>query len=415
MKVIVLNSGKCAWGNCVFCGWGKECASISTNQLIEKFDREKGEEVKLFCSGSFLDHKQFPIGFQEHVAKEMQGKKLYIESRPEYITKENLEKFNGVKLVVAIGLEVADNEVLKKLKKGITLEKFKKAAELIHSQGFKVKAYILVNPPHDYKGLLDKTVKFAKENCDETVLINTYPHSKSELFDYWIKGEWSPISEQEFNKRTSKYKGVQIEPNNYAFIPKFQLEKKADLRGVGLEYLNHPHFNVWQDYLVRIYKKSSKSIALFLPCSKKKPYYNSRTHVSIRRAITGYKWYKDVHILVVSNPGVIPIEFAGKYPFNSYDWNEKYETPEVMKEYIKINAERVKNYLKNHKYEKILSYYKPESESGLALEKACKELGIKLVKLVDKEQYKQFKEKINPLIHPLMIRAFKERIAKILA
>lgn len=432
MKIIVLNAGKCSWGKCVFCGWGKgETLSFAqrhgetettpseaetAKSLIEKFDRERrDEDVKLFCSGSLLDTKQFPKAFQEHVAKAMQCKTLYIESRPEYVTKKSLDIFKGVKLVVAMGLEAADNETLKKLIKGITIKEFKEKAKLIHEQGFKTKSYILVNPPFDYPGLLDKTVKFALENTDELVLINTYPHARSELFDLWIKGEWKPLSEKEFYKLTKKYEAsnVSLDANNYAFTPKFPDEKKANLAGVGLEYITHPHFQVWQDYISRLYERpADKDIALFLPCSKKKPYYTSRTHIAIRRAIAGHPWYKRVHFIVISNPGVIPIEFADKYPFTDYDWNETLETPELMKEYIRINTERIKNYLKNHEYKIILSYFKPTSESGIALENACKELGIKLVKLCDEETLKKIHYEKNPLIHPLMIRAFREKIGK---
>lgn len=416
METIILNAGKCGWANCVFCGWGKENIEISADELIKDFNDNKGSDgVKLYCSGSLLDPKQFPLKFIKHVCKEMQDKELIIESRPEYVTEKTLELFKGVNLTIAMGLETADNKVLKKLKKGITIEQFAEKAGLIHKNGFKVKGYILVNPPYDYPGLLDKTISFGREHCDELVLINTFPHAKSELFDLWLRGEWQPLSEDEFYELTEKYEEVQLEPNNYYFVPKFPPSKRADLKGVGVEFIDHPHFNVWQYYLSNLYEKpEDKTIALFLPCSKRKPYYKSRTHKSIRRMITGYDWYQKIHIIVISNPGVIPIEFSDKYPFNAYDWNEKYETPDLMREYLGINKERVKNYLKHHDYEKILSYFKPESESGLALEEACEELGLKLVKLVDKDLYFKHKTKRNPLIHPLMLRAFKKKISKAL-
>nr|MBD3312189.1 radical SAM protein [archaeon] len=417
MRTIILHAGRCGWANCVFCGWGKEEVKISADELIREFMKQRGDDgVKLYCSGSLLDLEQFPLKFIKHLAKEMRGKRLIIESRPEYVTKKSLKLFKGVLLTVAMGLEAADNEVLKKLKKGITIEQFADKAALIHEVGFKVKGYVLVNPPHDYPGLLDKTVSFGRKHCDELVLINTYPHSRSELFDYWLRGEWQPLSEEEFYKLTEKYKDVQLEPNNYAFTPKFPPDKRVDLKGVGVEFINHPHFNVWQYYLANLYKKPEhKTIALFLPCSKRKPYYKSRTHRSIRRMITGYEWYKNLHLIVISNPGVIPVEFSDKYPFNAYDWDERKETPAVMREYMGVNKQRIKNYLENHEYEKILSYFKPESESGLALKEACEELGLDLVKLVNKDLYFKHKDKRNPLIHPLMLRAFKKRISEVLS
>ncbi len=411
MKAIIINSGKCGWGKCVFCGWGKHKYDIDADRLIEKFDKEKAECVKIFCSGSFLDKEQFPVKFQKHVAKSMQGKELIIESRPEFVTKESLAIYKGVKLTVAMGLETADDEVLKKLKKGITLEKFKKAAALIHSFGFRVKGYVLVNPPFDYEGLLKKTVNFGLSHCDELVLINTYPHVLSELYDLWLAGKWKPLTEEEFNKKVSPYlsEKVSAEFTNYAFEPRFRTHQI--LNGVGKEFVTHPFFNVWQDFFARFYKKpEDKEIALFIPCSKRKPYFKSRTHKAIRRAITGFPWYKKVHLIVISNPGVIPVEYSGKYPFDSYNWDERLETPEIMDYYIKINTQRIKDYLRGNHYKKVLSYFKPESESGIALENACRELGIKLIKLADKEVYARLKNTRNPLIHPLMINAFKEKI-----
>ncbi len=412
MNIIVLNSGKCSWGNCVFCGWGKDESEVNVNKLIKKFNELSGDgDVKLFCSGSFFDEKQFPKEFQEHVAKVMQGRTLYVESRPEFISQEALKRFNGVKLVVAMGLEAADDMVLSKLKKGITLKQFIKASNLIHEYGFKVKGYILVNPPLNYNGLLDKTVNFGKKYCDELVLINTYPHSKSELFNYWINGDWKPLSEEEFISITSKYDNVQLEPNNYSFIPKFPKDKQERLVGVSVKLINHPHFNVWQDYLSRLYHRpSSKDIAFFLPCSKRKPYYKSITHRVIRRALTGFSWYKRLHFIVISNPGVIPIEFSNMYPFNAYDWNEKFEKPHIMKEYIKINTERIINYLKRNNYNKIIAYFKPNSESWIALRNACEKLGLKVTNLVDEELFNKISKK--QLVNPLMINSFKNKIKK---
>jgi len=222
----------------------------------------------------------------------------------------------------------------------------------------------------------------------------------------WLKGEWRPLDEEEFYEKVGD---LPCEFSNYNFIPKIPEEKRENLKGVGIEFIDHPHFNVWQDYFARFYKRpKEKDIALFLPCSKRKPYYKSQTHKAIRRTISGFPWYKRIHIIVISNPGVIPIEFSDYYPFNSYDWDERLERPDIMKNYIRINTERIKNYLKNQKYKLIFSFFKPESESGIALENACKELGLKLIKLADEKIYR------GRLIHSQMLKAFKEKISKII-
>ena len=68
---------------------------------------------------------------------------LVIESRPEFITSEKLMEFSYVSLTVAIGLEVADEEFLKKLRKGITLGNYENAANILHDRKAKVKTYLL--------------------------------------------------------------------------------------------------------------------------------------------------------------------------------------------------------------------------------------------------------------------------------
>lgn len=85
-----------------------------------------------------------------------------------------------------------------------------------------------------------------------------------------------------------------------------------------------------------------------------------------------------MHRIVISSPGVIPFEFNGFYPFNAYDWDESKETPEVMEEYIRINKERIENYLKSHEYKHYVAYFRSGSESYEALRQACDELGIEL-------------------------------------
>ena len=46
-KIVYLNSGKCNWGQCVFCGWGTyEYPKLSFDELREWFDK-KIEEVDI--------------------------------------------------------------------------------------------------------------------------------------------------------------------------------------------------------------------------------------------------------------------------------------------------------------------------------------------------------------------------------
>ena len=89
--------------------------------------------------------------------------------------------------------------------------------------------------------------------------------------------------------------------------------------------------------------------------------------------------------MMLSNAGVIPRKFEDKYPFESYDWNEKQETPEIKKRYIQVTCERIKRYLSAHRdrFNQAYCYLKYESESYKALQEACRMLDFGLRNLLE--------------------------------
>lgn len=391
-KTLVLSSGKCAWGKCVFCGWGRAESRVDVLKIKDSLDKalnQPCQHLKIFASGSLLDEHQFPIKILKYLARLVKQKgvdKLTIESRPEFITHDKLKIFEGTNLFVAIGLETSDDKLRKKLGKGFTRKDYLRAVKKVREHGFGVKTYLLVNPPHaeNVEQELEESVDFALKHSDEVVLINTYPHANAPINDMWLGGEWKPLNRDEFLKAVNPYlddKRISIDFSNFDFKPRFPENVREEIVGAGEEQLLHPHFEVWQDYLTRLYEPK-KSNVLFVPCSYRKPYTKSRTWKAIKKVT---KKYGDLHHVAISNPGVVPEEFANKYPFNSYDWPEKEETPEIKELYIKVNKERIKKYLDAHDYFKVFSYLKPSSESHQALEQACDDLDIKLHQCLTKD------------------------------
>lgn len=423
-QVLILSSGQCSWAKCFACGWGRMSAPVNIDALKAKIKNRnlKGvEKLKVFASGSFLDDKQFPRDFRQwfvQYLKEHKLKDLTIESRPEYITKKNLEDFTsqGLELTVAIGLESGVDDVLKKYNKGFTTKDFVKAAETLRENNCKVRTYLMVNIPFGNPDNLDTSVKFARKYSDSLVLINTFPHSKAPLFDMWLEGKWRPFNEQDFNEAVKPWKNkakIEVDYNNFMFMPKFPREKREMLEGATVKVLEHPYFKVWQDYIERFYQAPrGKNIALFLPCSFRKPYSKSRTHRAINATLCTVPEREHLHKIVVSTPGVVPIEFSNYYPFNAYDWPEREETPEIKAKYIEVTKDRVKKYLQTHKYKKYLCYLK-YTETYLALKATCDELGIKLQNLLDKDVYEHVKNEKNPIICPETLECLKKNLQKV--
>ena len=258
-EILILQSGKCAWGECYACGWGKldygKPNLHKMKSVIDNFFRKikDVDRIKIFCSGSFFDDEQFPESIREYVARkcmERNIKELVVESRPEFIEEGKITSITKyVNLVVAIGLEAGNDKILEKYQKGFTVEGYIKACELLHKLGCKVRTYLMVNLPFvkDQKTMLKKSFEIARKYSDEIVIINTFPHSRSKLFKLWLQGKWKPMDKEEFEKLVKpykKYKNVEFDFNNFAFEPKFPKEMRKLLKGVGKEFLLHPYYEV---------------------------------------------------------------------------------------------------------------------------------------------------------------------------
>jgi len=406
MATLVINSGKCSWGKCIFCGYGKIYKKRTNRELTaildDFFSNLKDDSVvKIFGSGSFFDEKQIPKEIFEYFVNKCRENKIseiYVESRPEFITKEKILglKETNAKINIAIGLESAGDKILKTINKGFKVNDFENAANLIHSLDCKVRVYLLVNlPVKNRNAELEKSVNYGLNYADSIVLINLLPHENSEIYDLWIKGEWNFLSKEEFFDITDKWKNnpkIELDVETFKFVPRFRDTKILD--GVGEEFLTHPYFEVWQDYLQRWYKKpAGRDVVLFLPCSAKKPYSESETHRKILNILSDLdkEKYKSVHQVMISNPGVIPREFENFYPLKSYNWDEKLENEFIKKRYIEVTKKRIIMYLQSQKYNEIFCFLK-YTESYEALRLACEELNLDLKNLLKKETYKKMKE-----------------------
>jgi hypothetical protein len=412
VKIFLLKFGRCSHAKCLFCGYGtmdgKRPDYSGIRKEVDDFflNVAAGDLVKVFGSGSFLDERQMPPDARTYfieACRKAGVKQLTIESRPEYIKTEVLEEFAGMDLTIAIGLEVADDKILDKMNKGFHRKDFERAAAVLRTNGVKVRAYLLVNPPHvaDVQKSLDSSVKYALKCADSVVFINLLPHYASRLMKMWLRGEWNYLSKPEFDKAVEKWRNdprIEMDAETFRFTPKFPPALQEKLSGVGEEYLTHPHFEVWQDYIIRWYTRpKEKDTVIFLPCSHQKPYSESRTHRGIIAKLEEAGLRDRVHEVMLSNAGVIPREFENMYPFNAYDWDESLETEEIKVRYIQVTARRIKKYLSAQKYGKVLCFLKYSSESYKALKEACSALGLDFRNLLSEETYEKIRGEARPM------------------
>lgn len=425
-KFIIVESGRCSWARCTFCSFSKKPAEMIPKKSVDEIKKEIDNKLKnvtpnslhllkFFNSGSFFDENQIPLEAQKYLVdkcKSLGIKELLVESTNEWVIEENLKRMKKwvddgkekLQVKFGFGFETFDNEIRKKIRKIGTAEDYINAAKMVKSFGFKVRFYVMVGLPFvsDYRKDLTNTIKKTYDLVDEYAIINTFPYGYSVMFDWYMKQKWKPLTVQEFmeivlpvKKKFDKKMKMELYPDDYVTYPKFpeyrqNIATKNILQGAKIENLENPFYYVWQDYLQRFYHPpEEKQVVLFLPCSFQKPYSKSKTHKAILSRLIGLKNYPKVHQVMISNPGIIPREHEGKWPFNSYDWPEWEETPALKKKYVELTEKRVFDYLRYHKkqYKKVFCFFKQESESLKALRSACKKLKIKLIECMDKNEY----------------------------
>ncbi len=197
--VFILPTKGCSWalsksGGCSICGYIYDNPQEPNFENMMKAFKEKLHDsikdggnysLKLFTSGSFLDISEIPEEIQKEILEEASQYReiteIVLESRPEYVTKKTMqtikESIDISKIEIAIGLESANDDILKKsINKGFFWEDFEKAATRIFDVGAKVKAYLLFKPPFvseydSIKDIMQSVSKLNKLGVD-TISIN---------------------------------------------------------------------------------------------------------------------------------------------------------------------------------------------------------------------------------------------------
>jgi len=214
---VIFKSAGCRWGKaggCTMCGYVYDCASEPPTlddykaQLAKAM--RKAEEfpefmVKIFTSGSFLDEQEVLVeardAILETLAADSRVSKVLAETRPNYVSEENVEaclEILGKKpFELAFGLETSSDKIRKdSINKGFTFKDFTRAAEIAKKNGVTVKAYLMLKPlflpekqaMEDIIRSIDDAAPYA-----DTISINLCNVQKGTLVEsLWEKGQYRP-------------------------------------------------------------------------------------------------------------------------------------------------------------------------------------------------------------------------------
>ena len=154
--IIFLTNHECSF-HCLMCDLWKNTtdgpvpAGAIPNQIEWALEQMPGiKHLKLYNSGSFFDTRAIPREDYKRIASLLSSfDSVIVESHPRLINDKCLIFRNMLKpeLQIAIGLEIANPEILRKLNKQMTMEDFRNAVSFLTDHGILSRAFILLRPP----------------------------------------------------------------------------------------------------------------------------------------------------------------------------------------------------------------------------------------------------------------------------
>jgi len=171
---LFLTGKECSW-RCVMCDlWrytissdtppGAIPAQIAAARYSLIARGENVTQIKLYNASNFFDPHAVPDDDYQAIASALEPlHRVVVESHPALIG-DRLERFLGelgthapsVALEVAMGLETANPEALERLNKGLTVEQFSSAAEMLRSRDVALRVFLLIAPPFIADGDQDR-------------------------------------------------------------------------------------------------------------------------------------------------------------------------------------------------------------------------------------------------------------------
>jgi len=190
---------------CVYCGFlnyhnpvSPQKAGHVFNEVFRNTNLSDIHRLEIYVSGSFFDDEEVSFNSRREIVKsisESQISEVLLESRPEFITEENLKSLCGIihpqRVTIAVGVETMDDSLRNKLSKGFSTEDISKCLNRVARAGMNFQAYLLLNPPalnNDKNAVVDVlnsarlVINMAKEaNCSLTLAVQPFFFAKNSI------------------------------------------------------------------------------------------------------------------------------------------------------------------------------------------------------------------------------------------
>jgi archaeosine synthase beta-subunit len=162
---ILLKNRRCPW-RCVYCDLWKDALeyTVPAGAIPAQIDfalkemagaRTTPRQIKLYNAGSFFDRAAIPPEDFPAIAARVRGfDRVIVECHPALVGEPALwfrdllmQGASGPTLEVAMGLEIADAAILRRLNKRMTMAMFARAADFLRVNGIAMRAFVIIKPP----------------------------------------------------------------------------------------------------------------------------------------------------------------------------------------------------------------------------------------------------------------------------
>jgi radical SAM enzyme (TIGR01210 family) len=211
----------CSWakktGGCTMCGFYQSVEQINKNfgsdDLIALYKiaeimttEDRPVMLTIYNAGSFINDEEIPLKAQEEIFFKVKNhptiKKLFIESRAEFVTEEKIkilkEAIGRKKIIVGIGLEAQDDKIRNVfIHKGLSKKTYEKAIKILKQNRIKTATYVLIKPIYlDEKQAIKEAIKTAeyafRAGSDEVIFESSFVQRGTLMEKLYNEKKFSP-------------------------------------------------------------------------------------------------------------------------------------------------------------------------------------------------------------------------------
>lgn len=178
--------------NCWFCGsryvWSRKARFRSPQNVVEEITllNKKGIYYIEFDDDTFGINKKYIIDLCNHISKYTPKTTWRCEINIKSVEDDIIKcmKESGCEFIT-LGIESGNNEILEKIRKGITIEEVLKACAIIKKHNIGLGAFFMVGFPWETEETLKDTLEaIRKVNADQTIYSIFMPYPGTEAFEY---------------------------------------------------------------------------------------------------------------------------------------------------------------------------------------------------------------------------------------